>query len=204
MKYWLSKYDIVRFYEEKKKTYFLSLGVFILGIIIGVIIAISSDRIMSLLKTEDKVLFDFINGKVTFSKQIFKLFRKFINPLIIIFLLCLTPATSGLSFVYFGYLGAMFFLNSYALITEFAFSGILSFVLLGLPVNIVLIASQIFFHEMCFSRCRLSKKYKDFKFGFNDAFFLKLIILLLAGIIFCVAITLILILVLKNYVFVIF
>lgn len=195
MKYYLSK---------RKKSYFFGLLFVFIGIVVGVFIVASSDRYLSLIKADDKVLFDFINGKAVFSKQFFRLLSKFVVPLVVLFLCNLSRFTSFLSFLFLLYNGVMFFMSSYAVIVEFGFAGVLVFILLFLPVNVMLFAEMIFFNEVCCSRCQLASKYKRFSFGFDEAFWLKLFLAIMAALVVSLFVTIIYLIVLKNHIFMIF
>ena len=185
-------------------SYYLGLAFVLIGFVIGIFIVVTSDRYLSLIKAEDKVLFDFINGKAVFSKQFFRLLSKFVMPLVVLFLCGLSRFTSFLSFLFISYNGIMFFMSSYAVIVEFGFAGVLAFVLLFLPVNLLLFAEIIFFNEFCLSRCNLAKKYKKFSYGFDSVFWLKVVLTVLLAILVSVLITTSFLLVLKNRIFMIF
>jgi hypothetical protein len=177
---------------------------FLIGIVLGVIMAVSSDRFISLLKTDDKVLFDFIKGKASFSAQFSRVLIKFIIPIILLFLFNLTHYTCFLSFGYFIYSGALFFLGGYAVITEFGFSGALSFILLGLPVNLLIILLLTGVQELFFTRCMGAKRYKKWTFGFDADFWFKFLIAVGFGLICSVLIVVFLLLVLESRIFMIF
>ena len=75
----MNLFDIKCYFEKRKKTYLLAFGFIVVGVIVGIFIATSSDRYLSLLKSSDKTLFDYINGKISFSKQFFSVSSKFEN-----------------------------------------------------------------------------------------------------------------------------
>lgn len=176
----------------------------LIGIVIGIFIVATSERYLSLIKADDKVLFDFINGKATFSKQMFRLLSKFVFPLIVLFLFNLSGYTSFLSFLFLSYNGVLFFMSSYAVIAEFGFAGALSFIFLFLPVNVLVIAEMIFFNEVCWTRGNLAKKYKRFFFGFDESFWIKILFVIAAALVVSVFLTILYLVVLKNHIFMIF
>ena len=61
--------DIVNFFKKNQKVFFTFLIFLTLGLVVGIIIAFSSDSYLSLLTTSNKTFFDYVNGKVDFSKQ---------------------------------------------------------------------------------------------------------------------------------------
>lgn len=197
--------EIKYYLYRKRKIYFLGLIFIVIGIILGIVMAVSSDRFVTILKTDDKVLFDFIKGKVSFSSQFSGVLLKFLIPISLLFLFNLSRFTSFFSFAYFSYLGCLFFLNGYAVITEFGFSGVLSFIVLSLPANLLIFAVLLVFNERCYSRCETAKRYKQWSYGLNSGeFWQKNLIVILFGLVCSILIVGFLLLVLESRVFMIF
>jgi len=201
----LNLFDIKCYFEKRKKTYLLAFGFIVVGIIVGIFIATSSERYLSLLKSSDKTLFDYINGKISFSKQFFSLFLKFFLPMVVVFVVCLSSYSSFLGFVFLAYNGVLFFLNTYAIIAEFGITGVLSFVFLILPTNLLLFAVLIFFFEVCGSRCKMAKAYRNAFYGFGEMeFWFKLLLGVIVGFIAAFVLTFVFLIVLKSHIFMIY
>ena len=115
MKSLFSAYDLKYYFNERKKVYLLVLMCLIVGVIIGVFVVVSNDAYLSLLKAEDKVLYDFINGKASFSKQVARMVSKFVLPLIILFVCNISYYTSFISLLFVTYEGALFFMYVFIL-----------------------------------------------------------------------------------------
>ena len=198
--------DELKYYISKRKnTYITSLIFVLVGIVIGVFIASSSDRFLSLIKSDDKILFDYINGKVSFSKQFFRLLLKFVLPMVVVFLLTVSSYSSFLGYVFLAYNGALFFLNTYAVIVEFGLIGVLSFIFLILPVNVILFLSIIFYYERCLERCKLAKRQQKMFSGFVESnFWMGTLVVFGVALTVSVALTFINLIVLKNYIFMIY
>lgn len=204
MKSLVSFSQVKYYFYKRRKVYWFTATLFLLGAIIGIVLAVSSDRFVGLLKTDDKVLFDFIKGKVSFSSQLSGVLVKFVVPMALLFLFNLSYFTNFLSFVYFVYFGCLFFLSGYAVITEFGFSGAMSFIILGFPINIIILAVLIVYQEMCYSRSVNAKKYKQWNHGFDYDFWLKNLFVVSFSIVCSILVVGFLLLALESRIFMIF
>lgn len=178
---------------------------FLIGIVVGIIIATSSDSYLSLLTTSDKVFFDYVNGKANFSKQTMKIVLSSLFLEIIFFVLCLNFYSGLLSFLVVGYQSSIMFLTISAVISEYGFRGVMMSLFLALPVNLVVIISNIIFAGLCFSRTCLSFKVKRFSYGFdNSNFWISILSLAVFNIVFSFLINFIFTIVLRSRIFTIF
>ena len=199
-----SVYDLKYYFSKNKKIYLFFLFFFFLGIIAGIIIAVSSDSYLTLLTSKDKVFFDYVNGKADFGKQSMKIILSFISFQIIVFLLNLNFYSGLLSFLLISYQSSMFYLSLSALILEYGFSGVLTSLFLILPINIVLLGMNILFSGFCLIRSYNSLKQKQFSFGFDKNFWIIILMFFTFEIIYSYMISFILMLVLKRRFFIIF
>ncbi len=200
-----SLYDLKYYFKKNRKVYLLLLFFFFVGLFIGVLISISSDSHLSLLTTKDKVFFDYVNGKVDFSKESMKLMLNFFVFQLIIFLLNLNFYSGLLSYVLVAYQTTLMYLSMVAIVSQFGFSGVIKILILILPTNLILIASGILFSGFCMTRSYEAWVNKKFSLGFDKKSFWSVILFfVLFGILFSYAINLLFMLVLKRRFFIIF
>lgn len=201
----LSIYDIGYFFKKNQKIIFFFLIFFVIGIICGVIIASSSDSYLSLLTSSDKVFFDYVNGKANFSKQTMKIILSSVFLELIFFALSLNFFSSLLSFVVVAYQGSIMFLSVSAVIAEYGFRGVMMTLLLSLPVNLIILASNIIFACICFNRSYMAFKLKRFSYNFNEgSFWLWVIGIMIFNIIFSCLINILFVIILRSRIFIIF
>lgn len=197
--------DIRYYFEKHKKYLFWLFCFFVIGLIFGVIIAITSDSYLSILSSTDKIFYDYVKGNVSLSKQVTSLIIKNLLFELIIFLLCLDFYPSLICYLFVSYQSATLMLSAVAIITEFGLSGLMIVLFLQLPINLILFASNMLFSSLCLRRSFYSKRYKRFSFGFKDReFFIPVLILIVFIICFSFIINLILFLILRSRIFIIF
>lgn len=197
--------DVKYFFRKNQKIYSFFLVFFLVGIIFGVFVAVSSNSYMSLLTSSDKIIYDYINGNVSYSLETSKLILNSLLFEIIIFLLCLNFYSGTLSYLLISYQSALLLLSVVATISEFGFSGVMISLFLSLPVNLVLIFNNIIFAGICLSRSYKATSCKMFSFGFNDKnFWLGFGISVLFMVVFSCLINLLFLLILKSRIFIIF
>ena len=199
-----SLYDLKYYFQKNKKVYLFFLFFFFIGIIIGIVIAFSSDSYVSLLSTKDKVFYDYVNGKAGIGKETVKLILSFVVFQGVVFLLNLNFYSGLLTFVLIAYQGSLSFLSIVAVVSSRGFGGVLISLFLILPVNVVLVLSNILFSGLCFVRSFYSLKMKRFSYGFDNSFFVMIVCLILFGILFSYLSTFLFVVVLRRRFFIIF
>lgn len=200
-----SIYDIGYFFKKNQKIFIFFMIFFLIGIVAGIIIASSSDSYYSLLTTSDKVFFDYVNGKANFSKQTMKIIISSLFLELIFFVLNLNFYSGLLSFLVVGYQSAIMFLSISAVITEYGFRGVLMSLFLSVPVNLVILTSNIIFAGLCFSRAQLALKTKRALYGFdNSRYWLSVISLIIFNVVFSCLINVIFSIILRSRIFIIF
>lgn len=200
-----SLYDFKEYFQKNKKVFLLLLFFFFIGIIAGIFVAVTSDSYLSLMTTRDKVFYDYVNGKADFSKEVVKLIFNFLIFQIIVFLLNLNFYSGLISYLLIAYQSSLMFLSMVAVVSKFGFGGIVRIVFLMLPINVVLIASNILFSGICFVRCFNARLNKKFSYGFDDKrFWLAIVAFVLFGILFSYLINFLFVIVLKRRFFIIF
>lgn len=200
-----SMYDIEYFFKKNRRIFIFLLLFFLLGIVVGIIITITSDSYLSLLVSADKNYFDYVNGKVNFSKQTIKLISAPLLMNIITFLLCLNFYTGLVSFVLVSYQSSLAFLSLTAVISEYGFRGVLMSLFMILPINLIALCTCMLMVCVCFSRVYLSFKERSAFYGFdNRNFWFLILIINLTSIIIACCINIILTLILRSRIFIIF
>ena len=199
-----SLFDLKYYFQKNKKIYLFFLFFFLLGIIAGIIISFTSDSYLALLTTKDKVFFDYVNGKADFGKESTKMILNFLLFQGIAFLLNLNYYSGLLGYFLISYQSSMMYLSLSALIAQHGFIGILTTLFLILPVNIVLIGTNMLFSGFCLIRSYNALKYKKFTYGFDKKFFLILLLFFVFEIVFSYLVTFLFVLVLRRRYFIIF
>ena len=198
-------YEIKYFFKKNQKIYISFLIFLLLGIALGIIIASSSDSYLSLLTSSDKLFYDYVNGKVSFSKQFTRMIVSSVILNLIFFMFSLNFYVSMFSYLVMSYQGLLMFLSVTAVISEFGFRGILMTIFLILPVNLILLAESIVFASICLERCYAAHRNKTFSHGFQDKIFWTSIFwVLLIDIIISIAVTMIIGLLIRSRIFIIF
>ncbi len=197
--------DLKYYFQKNKKIYISLLFFFLFGIVIGIIISISSDSYLSLLSSKDKVFFDYVNGKVDFGKQSVKLAMSFLVFQVIVFCLNLNYYLGFLTYILVTYQTSIMYLSLTAIIAQYGFGGVMNSLFIVLPVNLVLIASNILFSGVCIERSYYAMREKRFSYGFdNKTFWVIIAGFVLFGIVFSYLINFLYVLILKRRVFIIF
>ena len=199
-----SLFDLKYYFQKNKKIYLFFLFFFFIGIITGVIISFTTDSYLTLLTTKDKVFFDYVNGKADFGKESTKMILNFLIFQGITFLLNLNFYSGLVSYFLISYQSSLMFLSLTALIAEHGFIGVLTTLFLILPVNIILIGTNILLSGFYLVRSYNALKYKSFSYGFDKKYFLILLLFFIVEIVFSYLITFLFVLVLRRRFFIIF
>lgn len=174
------------------------------GIVLGFVLAFASSNFVNLLTSSNKKLYTLINGTADYMGLFWKKFISFLMPMILLFLLSLNYHLSLFCYLFITYQTALFVLSCSAIVKLYAMSGFLNVLFIMIPVNIVFFAVLFFVTATVMGRAKIAKKYKNFSYGFDEWFFIKLassvLILCLLAFLVCVIIPLFL----KNSIFIIF
>lgn len=203
-KFELSPNDI-KFYLKKNKTYFIAfLLCFIFGQILGVVFVVTGDGYLNLISSSNKLLVTFINGASDFGDLFWSKLIGFLIPLIFIFLLNLNFYLGLLSNIFIIYQSSLLFLSNACIISIYGFGGVISTILLSLPINLIYFCILAFFLTTNQRRSYEANKNKKFDYGLTESSFL---ISIGASVLMIVLLTLILSfvypLVLKNISFIV-
>lgn len=168
----LFAFDELKYNLKKDKTVCLAFFVsFLLGIVIGVIIAITSDSYINILSSSGNIFTKMINGSSETSKLFWSSIFKMIVPLILIFVCSLNFYSGLISFVVVFYQSVMFVLSLVATISLSGFAGIFVVIFVYLPLNICFLFALTLFAINCMTRSKQSLKLKNFSEGFNSSWF---------------------------------
>jgi len=200
----LSTFD-VKYHFRQNRGYYISFIVsFFVGLIIGIVVLFTTESYLNLLTTENKILFTYINGTANSFGIFSEKLLVFILPILLIFLLGLYYYTSLLSYVFLTYQTVLFVMSCGSLIRVYGLSGLLNVLLVTIPINLLYFVALVFFSVTCISRSKLALQNKRFSEGFDDVYFIKVIMTILYILIICFYATVVLPLFLKNANFVIF
>jgi len=177
---------------------------FFIGIVIGIMIALSKSSYLGLLNIKNKNMINYINGTISPIAIFWESFSSFILPFVIIFLLSLNFYLSYLNFIIIIYQSSLLFLTSLALVESYSFLGFLKIFLINFPVNVIYFIALFIWVVLCFNRAKISHKYKYFCAGFDYKFFMSLMRCLFAVLILSLFIAVVLPLILKTAIFILF
>lgn len=200
----ISSFDVKFYFKRNKAIYFMFLFCFFVGIVLGFIVMLSSDNYLKLLTTENKILYPFINGTAETAVLFWKKLLAFFMPLLLLFVLGLNYYSSLLSYIFITYQSTLLMLSCGAIVKTYGFSGFFNVLLITLPINLIYFCVLIFFAATCILRSKVALKNKLFKYGFDEMFFLKTMITLVAILLLCIIVCVVYPLFLRNTIFIVF
>ncbi len=172
------KFQAKEHFRHLKGVYVVCLICFGVGILIGILLAFSSEGYLSLLVAKNKVLYNMINGIADIKEQFWSRFFALLLPLFLIFLLGLNYYSLMLAFAFIIYQAAVMVLGMAAVVSLYGFSGILSSFFVTLPINLLFFVIIFIFVAILFERASFAKNSHDFLAGFNRGFWIKLLLIL--------------------------
>lgn len=203
-KFRLTSYD-VRYHFRQNSGRYIAFSVFaILGIAIGIFVVFSNENYLSLLSTNNKILYTFINGTANTTQIFGRKLMSFMIPLLLVFLLGLNYYVSFLSYVFVAYQFALLVMSSASLVTVYGISGLINVLFLMLPINFIFFAILIFFAVTCIVRSKAATECGRFGYGYDSRFFFKMALAIIGVIALTFVACMILPLFLKNANFIVF
>lgn len=151
--------DVKGFILSNKGLFLFSLLFILIGMIIGVVIAIRSSDSLTIFASSAVSLTDLIAGDYSAGALFFSCFTKLLLAVVILFLFSLTKLTSILNYVYLAYQGMLVSITATNLIYINGVSGILNVVLFTLPVNVVNLMIIAYASSLFIKRREYSKEY---------------------------------------------
>lgn len=195
----------VKYHFKVNKNLYICFAVFaLLGVAIGLGVVFSGDHYLYMLSSNNKILYAYISGTADTIEIFGRKLLSFMVPEILIFLLGLNYYVSFLSYIFVGYQFALFVMTGASLISVYGISGLLNFLLLVLPINLMYFAILVFFAVTCIGRSRVAQQCGRFGYGFDEAFILKAVLSTATIICLTVVACILLPLFLKNANFIIF
>ena len=178
---------------------------FVLGVIIGLIIAFSTEGYLELLNTDSKILIKMINGTGGYSSVFWSRLLSIIVLMIIIFILNLHHISAYFSFILITYQSSLFIMTFVEILEVCGLSGLFGAIIVFLPINLVYLCLLIIFSAICYIRSSEAKQTKKISTGLRDSWFvLSISSLILFAVIFCFVVVCLFPLFLKSTVFLIF
>ena len=153
---------------------------FILGVVLGIVVAVSSDDYLAIINSSNKNLYSLINGTGDWLKIFWKQIKLFTAPIILILIFGLSYYTIWFGYVIIIYQSSLLILSSVALSKIYGISGLINVIFLIVPINLFNFGILCYLVVVCVSRSRWSFKHKDFKFGYNKNYFISVGFVLLA------------------------
>ncbi len=196
--------DIRLHLKRNRGIYFAFMMFFLIGVFIAIIVVSSNESYLSLMTSKNKTLYSYINGTANISELFWNQIFKFLVPLILLFLLGLNFYSSLISFIFITYQSTIFVMSASAIISLYGLSGILNFLLIMLPVNLIYFAGLIFFSITVIARARQANIQRNFAYGFDREFLLKVLAVVIFVILLSAISSLIYPLFLKSAIFMFF
>ena len=203
-KYLFLLQDLKFYLKKNTKLYICFFVLFFIGVLAGIVIALSGDSYLKILNKENKILYSLINGTLSGGAIFWKNFISLCMPLIVIFVLSFNFYLSVLGFLIVAYQGSILTLTIFALVSTYGVSGVLNSLFLILPINLLYVFIMIFFAVLCFNRSCDLKNNKSLIFKLKQNFIYGLV-----GVFFCVLLisfigSIIIPIILKSAIFVFF
>lgn len=192
-------------FSQKKGFYFGFLIALSVGLILGIVLHFTTSLGGYLLSDKDQHIFDFITKDASILDFFFSKLLDIVIAFVLIFVFSLSIYSSILVFVFFAYQGMILGSVCCQIISSYAFLGVLNVFLILIPINLCLFALLFYEASICVSRASFAKKYNmDFKssFYYERGYFKQLGLGLGVTILFLLAVTLVLSIVLRAVTFV--
>ena len=199
------KFDVKEYFKSNLSIYISFLIVFLVGIIFGIVNALSSENYLKILTKDNKILYSFINGSIKIGSVFGRYLWKLILPLFLIFVLGLNFYLSLFSYLIIGYQSSVLIMSIFAIISTYGLSGVLNVFFIVLPINLIYMAVLIIFATENLKRSYRANKLKCFAIGYaEDKYIFSLALSIGCVILICLFGSVIIPLFLKNAIFLIF
>ncbi len=152
----------------------------IIGIVIGIILAFGTRSYFNLLTNNNQTIIKYIAGSASLTELFWSRLFSTMLAIIILFICSLHYYSSFLGYCYLTYQSALLAIISKTIISFYGFSGVINFIFLLLPTNLVLLTLYILLFSIFVRRAKLTYRYKtNFCSSFlSDNFLLKSAVML--------------------------
>ena len=198
------KYYLKDHFESNLVRYYLLLFSGLIGVILGVILLLTGFSNVSLLKITDKTLIDYISGSVGYGSIFISRLINMLFSVLIIFLFNLIRQTSFLNYIFICYQTCLLTLLSNAIISVYSIAGILSVLIIIVPINLVNIFLLSYLSCVCMKRAYETYHYKlNLAEGFKEkSFWFEILLAILMLFIFCILNSFVLPILVRSFVIV--
>lgn len=201
----LTSADIKYYFKKHSSKYISFIAVVLVGVVFGIVIAMSNDGYLKLLTKENKILYSVINGSAKTGSLFWKKLIQLLSPVLLIFLVNLNYYLSFLSYVIIAYQTSLLTMSIFAVVASYGVSGVLNVIFIMIPINALYIFVLIYFSVVNLERIKVASRNKNFLFGIKDSCYLSQVICSIIGVVVIVFIgVMILPMFLKNAIFIIF
>lgn len=159
--------DVKQFILSNKILFLVSLLFIFIGIVIGIIVEVTTTDTLTIFADSTASLAEIITGDYSASSLFFSCFKKIMLAVIILFVFSLTKFTSFLNYVYLAYQGMLVSMTATNLIYLNGITGALNVILFTLPVNLINLLLIAYASSLFIKRRELQKTYRK---GFFQSF----------------------------------
>lgn len=199
-------YIITDHIASSKGIIFFAILASLIGFCIGIVLVLGEKSYLGLLTSGDQNLLKYISGSASITGLMWQRLLSMLLCVLILFLCCLHYYSHFFAYCYITYQSALTTIMCGTVISYYGFSGIMNFIFLLLPANLVLLAFYILTFSVFARRARLQYKHKT---GFissfmQDDFFTKVLLLSLCFAAICIVFNLIIPLIIKAVYFIVY
>ena len=199
-------YVITDHISSSKTIIFFACLASIIGVATGIVLVLGEKSYLGLLTSGDQNLLKYISGSASITSLMWHRMLSMLLCVLILFLCCLHYYSHFFAYFYLTYQSALTSIMCGTVISYYGFSGIINFIFLLLPANLVLICFYILTFSVFARRAKLQYRHK---LGFGSSFtqedfFTKLLLLTLCFAVICVVFNFIIPLIIKAVYFVVY
>lgn len=182
--------------------YIISCISIIVGVVVGIYLALTNYKYTSLLTATDNIMFDFINGTASYTEIFYSRLADMLLCLLIIFVFSLSVYSSIINYIFICYQTVLFVLSCGALVSLYGVIGIINVILFMIPINLLNILIMVIFNIYGIERANTCRSFSLNFFGSfkENGYLLKVLLCVLFVVVVCVLHSFILPLIIKSFI----